>query len=78
MIKVAEMEDASDELIFEAINFIKVLYMSKNVTAMEGVINNLSQEDTRRVVTIAMKMMGCIYDDILWFEVVDDPLWFQI
>ncbi|KAK2386407.1 importin-5 [Trifolium repens] len=71
MIRVAEKEDASDELRYEALNIIKELD-AENVTAMESVIKNLSQEDMRRVVAVALNMMACIVDDPLWVDVDND------
>ncbi|MCI86087.1 importin-5, partial [Trifolium medium] len=61
MIQVAEIEDASDELRYEAVNIVKELD-TENVTAMEGVIKNLFREDMRRVVAVAINMMACIVD----------------
>ncbi|CAJ2640681.1 unnamed protein product [Trifolium pratense] len=71
MIQVAEIEDASDELRYEAVNIIRELD-KENVTAMEGVIKNLSLADMRRVVEVAINMMACIVEDPLWFDVDND------
>ncbi|WJX31050.1 hypothetical protein P8452_19527 [Trifolium repens] len=71
MIRVAEKEDASDELRYEALNIIKELD-AEHLTAMEGVIKNLSQEDMRRVVAVSLNMMACIVDDPLWVDVDND------
>ncbi|WJX36971.1 hypothetical protein P8452_24796 [Trifolium repens] len=71
MIRVVEKEDASDELRYEALNIIKELD-TEHLTAMEGVIKNLSQEDMRRVVAVALNMMACIVDDPLWVDVDND------
>ncbi|PNX62423.1 importin-5, partial [Trifolium pratense] len=71
MIQLAELEDSSDELRNKAVNIINELERN-SVSAIEGVIKHLSQEEITRVVAVAINMMACIVDDPLWSNVYDD------
>ncbi|XP_050880054.1 uncharacterized protein LOC127083762 [Lathyrus oleraceus] len=62
MIRVAEIEDASEELGSVAVNVIKELYEA-------SVIKNLSHEELKRVLVVAMNMMSRVVDDPLWYDV---------
>ncbi|MCH84857.1 importin beta, partial [Trifolium medium] len=68
MIPAAEVEDASEELRFAAVNVIMELD-GLNLNAMESLIENLSCEEVRRVVAVAMNMLSCVVDDPLWYDV---------
>jgi len=62
MIRVEEVEDASEELRIVSFNVIKDLYDG-------NVIKNLSHEELKRVLVVAMNMLLCIVDDPLWYDV---------
>jgi len=70
MIRVAEVEAASEEEMCEAIVVIKELE-TVYVDAMESVVGNLSPEEVKRVFAVAMKMMSCVVDNPLWYDVDD-------
>ncbi|AES70924.2 importin-like protein [Medicago truncatula] len=62
MIRVAEVEDVSEELKIVSFNVIKDLYDG-------NVITNLSREELKRVLVVAINMLSCIVDDPLWYDV---------
>jgi len=70
MIRVAEVEAASEEEMCEAIVVTKELD-TVYVDAMESVIGNLSLEEVKRVFAVAMNMLSCVVDDPLWYDVDD-------
>jgi len=62
MIRVAEVEDVSEELRIAAFNVIKDLYDG-------NVIYDLSREELKRVLAVTVNMLSCIVDDPLWYDV---------
>ncbi|XP_039687991.1 uncharacterized protein [Medicago truncatula] len=70
MIRVTEVEDVSEELKFYAVCVIKDVG-SANLKEMGSLIKNLSHEEVRRVVTVAVNMLSCVIDDPLWYDVDD-------
>ncbi|MCI26148.1 importin-5, partial [Trifolium medium] len=62
MIRAAEVEGASEELRIITCSVIKELYE-------ENVIKNLSCEEMKRVLVVAMNMLSCVVDDPLWYDV---------
>jgi len=70
MIRVAEVEDVSEELRYFAVSVIKDV-SSANLNEKGSLIKNLSHEEVRRVVTVAMNMLSCVIDDPLWYDVDD-------
>ncbi|XP_039687317.1 importin subunit beta-3 isoform X3 [Medicago truncatula] len=70
MIRAVEIEAASEEVMCEAIVVIKE-FDTVDVETMESVIGNLSLEEVKRVFAVAMKMLSCVIDDPLWYDVDD-------
>ncbi|CAJ2640673.1 unnamed protein product [Trifolium pratense] len=62
MIRAAEVEGASEELRIKTCTVIKELYE-------ENVIKNVSCEEMKRVLVVAMNMLSCVVDDPLWYDV---------
>ncbi|WJX36975.1 hypothetical protein P8452_24799 [Trifolium repens] len=62
MIRAAEVEGASEEVRIVASTVLKELYEA-------DVIKNLSREEMKRVLVVAMNMLSCVVDDPLWYNV---------
>ncbi|KAL5076923.1 hypothetical protein RYX36_015907 [Vicia faba] len=68
MLRVAEIENVSEELVFAAVNVIKELDKNDG-KVMVSVIRNLSHEEVKRVLAIALNFLSCVDDDPLWYDV---------
>lgn len=68
MIRVAEVENVSQELMLVAVNVLKELD-AKDGKVMVSVIRNLSHEEVRRVLAVAVNFLSCVDDDPLWYDV---------
>ncbi|OIW14145.1 hypothetical protein TanjilG_21285 [Lupinus angustifolius] len=67
LLRIAEKEDASEELRCAAVQVIKELD-EKNVYTMAKVMNEISDVDARRVLKVSLLMMLRIEEDPLWFK----------
>lgn len=70
MIRVAEMEDASEELRSAAVTVIKELDEA-NSDGMESVVKKFSPEEVKRVFSVIIAMMSHVVDDPVWYDVDD-------
>ncbi|XP_024634685.2 importin subunit beta-3 [Medicago truncatula] len=70
MIRVAEMEDASEELRSAAVTVIKELDEA-NSDGMESVVKKFSPEEVKRVFSVIIDMMSHVVDDPVWYDVDD-------
>ncbi|CAK8566680.1 unnamed protein product [Lathyrus sativus] len=68
MIRVAEVENVSQEPVLVAVNVLKELD-AKDGKVMVSVIRNLSHEEVRRVLVVAVNFLSCVDDDPLWYDV---------
>ncbi|XP_058748080.1 uncharacterized protein LOC131620907 [Vicia villosa] len=70
MIRVAEIENVSEELVLVAVSILKELDAADQ-KEMVNMIGNLSHEDVRRVLAVSLSLLSCVDDDD------DDPLWYD-